>query len=63
MILILVPIACIIGNLLVILAVWTTKSLQTPTNYLLVSLACADILIGALVMPFSIYISVNLLIL
>ncbi|CAD5228548.1 unnamed protein product [Bursaphelenchus okinawaensis] len=54
-----VPIACIVGNVLVILAVWTTKSLQTPTNYLLVSLACADLLIGSTVMPFSIYVTVN----
>ncbi|KAI6190793.1 G-PROTEIN-RECEP-F1-2 domain-containing protein [Aphelenchoides bicaudatus] len=57
--LIVVPIACIFGNVLVILAVYSTKSLQTPTNYLLVSLACADVLIGALVMPFSIYVSIN----
>ncbi|CAD5235082.1 unnamed protein product [Bursaphelenchus xylophilus] len=54
-----VPIACIVGNVLVVLAVWTTKSLQTPTNYLLVSLACADLLIGSTVMPFSIYVTVN----
>ncbi|KAI6222325.1 G-PROTEIN-RECEP-F1-2 domain-containing protein [Aphelenchoides fujianensis] len=59
LLLIIVPIACIAGNVLVVLAVWTTKSLQTPTNYLLVSLACADLLIGALVMPFSIYVSIN----
>lgn len=58
MVLSIVPLICIFGNSLVISAVWTTKSLQTPTNYLLVSLACADLLIGALVMPFSIYILV-----
>uniref|UniRef100_A0A914QJC7 G-protein coupled receptors family 1 profile domain-containing protein n=1 Tax=Panagrolaimus davidi TaxID=227884 RepID=A0A914QJC7_9BILA len=54
-----VPIACIIGNCMVVAAVWTTKSLQTPTNYLLVSLAMADLLVGTLVMPFSIYLSIN----
>ncbi|KAH7660395.1 CBN-DOP-6 protein, partial [Aphelenchoides avenae] len=54
-----VPITCVFGNCLVIAAVWTTKSLQTPTNYLLVSLACADLLVGILVMPFSIYTSIN----
>lgn len=54
-----IPLACVIGNSLVIAAVWTTKSLQTPTNYLLVSLACADLLIGMLVMPFNIYVSVR----
>lgn len=57
--LVFVPISCIFGNTLVVLAVYSTKSLQTPTNYLLVSLACADVLIGALVMPFSIYVSVS----
>uniref|UniRef100_A0A0N5A936 G_PROTEIN_RECEP_F1_2 domain-containing protein n=1 Tax=Syphacia muris TaxID=451379 RepID=A0A0N5A936_9BILA len=54
-----VPIVCIVGNCMVIAAVWTTRSLQTPTNYLLVSLAVADLLVGTLAMPFSIYLSVN----
>ncbi|CAJ0938447.1 unnamed protein product, partial [Mesorhabditis belari] len=44
---------------MVIAAVWTTRSLQTPTNHLLVSLAVADLIVGAFVMPFSIYLSVN----
>lgn len=57
--LLIVPLACIVGNTLVVAAVWTTRSLQTPTNYLLVSLACADLLVGSLVMPFSIYQAVN----
>ncbi|KAF8383142.1 dop-6 [Pristionchus pacificus] len=54
-----VPIICISGNVMVMLAVWTTKSLQTPTNHLLVSLAVADCIVGAFVMPFSIYLSIN----
>jgi dopamine D2-like receptor len=54
-----VPIICIVGNCLVVAAVWTTRSLQTPTNYLLVSLAVADLVVGMLVMPFSIYLSVG----
>ncbi|VDM46428.1 unnamed protein product [Toxocara canis] len=54
-----VPIACILGNCMVVAAVWTTRSLQTPTNYLLVSLAIADLVVGSFVMPFSIYLSVN----
>jgi hypothetical protein len=59
-----VPIAAIVGNCLVVAAVWTTRSLQTSTNYLLVSLAVADLVVSAFVMPFSIYLSVcNLLIL
>ncbi|CAP32942.2 Protein CBR-DOP-6 [Caenorhabditis briggsae] len=54
-----VPLVCILGNLMVVAAVWTTKSLQTPTNHLLVSLAMADLIVGAFVMPFSIYLSIN----
>ncbi|EYB99508.1 hypothetical protein Y032_0122g1088 [Ancylostoma ceylanicum] len=54
-----VPFICIIGNCMVVAAVWTTRSLQTPTNHLLVSLAMADLIVGAFVMPFSIYLSVN----
>uniref|UniRef100_A0A914VBF9 G-protein coupled receptors family 1 profile domain-containing protein n=1 Tax=Plectus sambesii TaxID=2011161 RepID=A0A914VBF9_9BILA len=54
-----VPIAAIVGNCLVVAAVWTTRSLQTSTNYLLVSLAVADLVVSAFVMPFSIYLSVN----
>ncbi|PAV78964.1 hypothetical protein WR25_10302 isoform E [Diploscapter pachys] len=54
-----VPLICILGNCMVVAAVWTTKSLQTPTNHLLVSLAMADLIVGAFVMPFSIYLSIN----
>ncbi|VDK58268.1 unnamed protein product [Gongylonema pulchrum] len=58
-----VPVICVLGNCMVIAAVWRTKVLQTPTNYLLVSLAVADLVIGLFAMPFSIYLSVSLLIL
>ncbi|CEF69831.1 Dopamine D2-like receptor [Strongyloides ratti] len=53
------PISCIIGNILVILAVLTTRTLQTPTNYLLMSLAFADLLVGIVLMPLNIYLSIN----
>ncbi|XP_072122498.1 alpha-2B adrenergic receptor [Mobula birostris] len=43
----------IIGNVLVIIAVLTSRSLQAPQNLFLVSLAAADILVATLVMPFS----------
>ncbi|KAL3316371.1 5-hydroxytryptamine receptor 7 [Cichlidogyrus casuarinus] len=42
------------GNFLVVLAVYLVKKLQTPSNLLIVSLAFSDLLVGLLVMPFSI---------
>ncbi|CAN9498522.1 unnamed protein product [Ophioblennius macclurei] len=41
------------GNILVILAVSLEKKLQNATNYFLMSLAVADMLLGLLVMPVS----------
>ncbi|XP_051896846.1 alpha-2C adrenergic receptor-like [Pristis pectinata] len=43
----------VIGNVLVVIAVLTSRSLQAPQNLFLVSLAAADILVATLVMPFS----------
>lgn len=42
---------CISGNVLVILAVWKTPSLQTSSNALLVSLATSDLAVGCLAQP------------
>ena len=43
----------IIGNTLVILAVVIVKRLHRKDNYLIVSLAISDLLVGLLVMPFA----------
>lgn len=43
----------VFGNAMVVMAVTTSRSLRAPQNLFLVSLACADILVATLVMPFS----------
>ncbi|XP_020017163.1 D(2) dopamine receptor isoform X2 [Castor canadensis] len=48
----------IFGNVLVCMAVSREKALQTTTNYLIVSLAVADLLVATLVMPWVVYLEV-----
>uniref|UniRef100_A0A670XPY6 Dopamine receptor D4 n=1 Tax=Pseudonaja textilis TaxID=8673 RepID=A0A670XPY6_PSETE len=43
------------GNLLVCLSVCTEKALKTTTNYFIVSLAVADLLLAILVLPLYVY--------
>ncbi|KAJ8008198.1 hypothetical protein DPEC_G00102280 [Dallia pectoralis] len=43
----------VVGNVLVVIAVLTSRALKAPQNLFLVSLATADILVATLVMPFS----------
>ncbi|XP_037624257.1 dopamine receptor D4a [Sebastes umbrosus] len=45
----------ICGNLLVCLSVFTEKALKTTTNYFIVSLAVADLMLAVLVLPLFVY--------
>lgn len=47
-------VSCILGNILVILSVFTYKPLQSVQNIFIVSLAVADTLVACIVMPFHI---------
>ena len=55
----LIPTLTIFGNVLVVLAVLRERTLQTVTNYFIVSLAVADFLVALCVMPFAVYVEVS----
>ena len=49
----------VFGNVLVIASVVREKVLQNVTNFFIVSLAVADLLVAGCVMPFSVYVLVS----
>lgn len=49
-----ITLVCLVGNLLVMVAVCLVRRLRTPSNYLIANLAVADWLVGLLVMPWAI---------
>lgn len=51
----LIDVTTLVGNFIVVMAVFSTKSLHTVTNMLIVSLAVADMLVAVFVLPLSIY--------
>ncbi|XP_052424593.1 adenosine receptor A1 [Carassius gibelio] len=57
---VLIALSSVIGNVMVVWAVRINRSLRDTTIYFIVSLALADIAVGALVIPLAITISIGL---
>jgi len=58
LVLVVIPALTLFGNALVVLSVCREAALRTATNYFIVSLAVADIMVAVLVMPLAVYVEV-----
>lgn len=54
LVLLAIPLAGVLGNSLVCIAVWQERRLHNVTNFFLVSLALADLMVCLAVMPFGV---------
>ncbi|XP_077992116.1 putative G-protein coupled receptor No18 [Glandiceps talaboti] len=54
-----IVLSAVIGNILVITAIYCQRRLRTVTNYYIVSLAWADLLVAVFVMPFHIIVEIT----
>lgn len=59
LVLLVFPVLTVFGNVLVVMSVANEKSLRSVTNYFIVSLAIADIMVAILVMPLAVYVEVS----
>ncbi|CAL8290023.1 unnamed protein product [Merluccius merluccius] len=60
--LVLLTLAILLGNLVTLAVVLGTKHFHTPQGYLKASLAAADLAVGALVVPLTVYAEVSLMV-
>lgn len=51
---VLIAISCCLGNLMVVLSLWASKSIKQPTFCLIVSLAVADFMVGCVAIPLAV---------
>ncbi|XP_029577595.1 trace amine-associated receptor 13c-like [Salmo trutta] len=54
--------AIVVGNVVTLTVFMQTRQVRTPQGYLKVSLAIADMMVGVLVVPFSVYTEISLMV-